>query len=1161
MRALALILLLSALAGAQDARLAERDRLHKQAGEFAGAFRYREALAALDKALAIECAVLGEVHEGPVATLRWQVRLYERLEDFARAGLALRRVHTIVAKLHGESHWKAGDARRAVLDLQQRAGLSPEQRRRLRLANALDTRVDPLYQALRWEDCLAAATKVAEIRRTVLGEAHPSYAWSLNTLAAQYSNTGNHVKAAALCRRALEIYRQALGEVHPRYAAALDNLATQYKSMGEYEKAERLFRQAPSATIRYAVILGDLAALYISMGAYAKAEKLSRQTLEIQRNTLGEAHPDYATSLHNLAVLYLSTGEYAKAESLLRQALKIHKKALGEAHPTYARSLHNLAALYLSTGEYAKAEPLYRLALEVTRKAQGEAHPQFAFSLHGLAFLYESMRDFAKAEPLSRRALEITKKALGKAHPRYAFNLIGLANIYTSIGEYAKAEALYRRALAITRKTLGKSHPVHASGLRALASVYLLMDEPAKAEQLLKEALDIHRKARDESHPTYASSLISLAEAYRSMGAYAKAEPLYHQALKLRRKALGEASPQYAAGLNNLALLYWSMGEYAKAEPLYRQSLEILKRAFGEAHSLCATGLTNLGALYLDMEEQSKAEPFLRRALAINRRTLDSTFAVLSERQQLQMSRLFRTPLNLYLALSNPTGGSAADAYSHVLAWKGAVFARQAQARLMAKDPGAADLLAGFESASRRLATLSLSTPNPKQQQTRLRRIEELSRQTEELERELSVRSEAYRKAQAAKRLAASDLQKALPPGVVLLDLLEYRRRVRAKADPHIVAFVVPATGEIRRVELGPVAPLSKLIDAWRQGLAGTGGAKAGKRLRELVWEPVATHLTGAKTVLVSPDGALTRLPFAALPGKAPGSFLVEEIAIAVIAVPQLLPDLLEREATRDQSLLLIGDVDYGASRAAAVTVGRSAARGPGGELPHFAPLASTRGEILAVRDSFEERYQDGAVKVLRRTNATESAFREQAGRHRWLHVATHGFFAPASVKSAQKGEVGYHPGLLSGLALAGANLKPDPNRDDGILTALEVAALDLSGVEVAVLSACETGLGEVASGEGVLGLQRAFQVAGVRTTITSLWRVPDEATRLLMERFYENVWTKKLGKLQALREAQLWMLKEGRARGMKLKGETATKSTRLPPYYWAAFVLSGDWR
>jgi CHAT domain-containing protein len=151
---------------------------------------------------------------------------------------------------------------------------------------------------------------------------------------------------------------------------------------------------------------------------------------------------------------------------------------------------------------------------------------------------------------------------------------------------------------------------------------------------------------------------------------------------------------------------------------------------------------------------------------------------------------------------------------------------------------------------------------------------------------------------------------------------------------------------------------------------------------------------------------------------------------------------------------------------------------------------------------------------------------------------------------------------LLSGLVLAGANRPPQPGVDDGLLTAEEVASLNLPGVELAVLSACETGLGPLAAGEGVLGLQRAFQVAGTRTVVASLWKVNDQATRALMERFYENLWSKRLSKLEALRQAQLSMLREGPDRGMEIVGAPKPAAPqRHPPFLWAAFVLSGDWR
>jgi CHAT domain-containing protein len=324
----------------------------------------------------------------------------------------------------------------------------------------------------------------------------------------------------------------------------------------------------------------------------------------------------------------------------------------------------------------------------------------------------------------------------------------------------------------------------------------------------------------------------------------------------------------------------------------------------------------------------------------------------------------------------------------------------------------------------------------------------------------------------------------------------------------------------------------------------------------------------------------------AALPGSRPATYLLEEVAIAVVPVPQLLPELLRPHGNEDPaemppSLLVVGEVDYDAAPKAdrETVANRSAARPRSGTLLKWPALEETGDEATLVRKAFARRFPRGSVQELTGQQATEAAVRQQAARHRFLHLATHGFFAPQKLRSAlaprpeaarradldpfgRAGLSGFHPGLLSGLVLAGANRKPKPGQDDGILTALEVAELDLGGVELTVLSACETGLGAVAGGEGLLGLQRAFQVAGAKSVVASLWKVDDKASRELMVRFYKNLWgNKPLSKLEALRQAQLWMLREGGKRGLVVVEERLKAKARVPPYYWAAFQLSGDWR
>jgi CHAT domain-containing protein len=472
--------------------------------------------------------------------------------------------------------------------------------------------------------------------------------------------------------------------------------------------------------------------------------------------------------------------------------------------------------------------------------------------------------------------------------------------------------------------------------------------------------------------------------------------------------------------------------------------------------------------------------------------------------------------------------------------------------------------------------------------------MQELTEEKERLEGKLARRSADFRQEKERQRLTPAQLQGALPKDTALLDFLEYRhvtpaadKKGKLQGENRLMAFVV-RRAVLVYVDLGPIEPIAEALQNWRLALQRRFRTEddhnLGAAVRQLIWQPLETHLGGAKVVLISPDGDLARVPFAALPGSKKGSYLLEETALAVVPVPQLLPQLLALRPDKDKtepSLLLVGDVSYDGGCGEAVADSRSAPRA--GTLLSWKPLGNTNAEVGAVKDTFQRRFRRAVVTDLREDEASEAEVRKQAPRHCFMHFATHGFFAPRELRSAlsavsrdkdgdvsnlfagRKDVAGFHPGLLSGIVLAGANRPAEVGKDDGILTALEVEALDLSGVELAVLSACETGLGEAAGGEGLLGLQRAFQVAGARSVVAGLWQVDDKATRDLMMRFYENLWKRKLSKLEALRQAQLWMLKEGVSRGMidvRVPRERLAKEDgRLPSYYWAAFVLSGDWR
>jgi CHAT domain-containing protein/Tfp pilus assembly protein PilF len=1112
----------------RKAAIQERDRLWDQTQNLRAAGKPAEALAAAEAMLKIERKILSADDPELAVSLDWLAGLYIEREDFAAAKAARQEALGILRKRHGETHWKVTDARLALQDVDRLAAMTGEQRQKLAEADRLNREILALNRAGRYGEALQPARRALAIRKAVLGARHPDTAGSLNNLGYLLEAQGNYAAARPLLEQALAIRKEVLGPRHPDTAQSLNILAHLLESQGDSASARPLYEQA----------------------------------LSIRKAVLGERHPSTATSLNNLALLLESQGDYAGARALHGQALAIRKAVLGERHPDTAVSLNNLAGVLALQGDYAAARPLYEQALAIRQETLGPRHPDTATSLDNLALLLKAQGDYAAARPLHEQALAIRQETLGPRHPATAQSLNNLALLLKAQGDYAAARPLYEQALAIRKAVLG------------------------------------------ERHPDTATSLDNLAGLLEAQGDSASARPLYEQAFSIRKAVLGERHPDTAVSLNNLAGLLEAQGDYAGARPLLEQALAIFKAVLGPRHPGTATSLSNLAVSHWTPRDYAGAAPLLQQAVEVAQGNLELAAAALSERQQLAMAQGLSRHLDAYLSIAPLAKLSPGDCYRFVLVAKGSIFERQrrlrAQRRRLRTDPQsqAARRFAEYEQTVRQLASLALATPDPRQAQAWQDRVAELSRRKDDLEAELARLDAGFRAERAEATRTPEQLRAALPRGTALVDLLVYtayqppaQGKGKFQLERRVVGFVVRADRPITRVELGPLAPMQKAIDDWRPILAGGGTAPAAGdpalALRRLVWEPLEPHLEGIASVLVSPDGAIGLVPLAALPGKEPGRFLIEEVAIAVVPVPRMLGTARSDPAPSPSpsteaapSLLLAGDIDYGGDPGAAADRGasRSAAISTrAGFLPDFKVLPETRVEMAAVRDSFEEQFPDTRAQMLRGARATEEAFRRQAPHARYLHLATHGYFAPKELRSALgpgdakaarpggdalggAGVAGYHPGLLSGIALAGANRRSTPvGQDDGILTALEVAELDLSSVELAVLSACETGLGEVAGGEGLLGLQRAFQVAGARSVVASLWTVDDEATRALMARFYENLWRHGQPPGEALRQAQLSMLRGSLWRGSLKREAAKPKSDRLPPVYWAAFVLSTD--
>jgi CHAT domain-containing protein len=690
--------------------------------------------------------------------------------------------------------------------------------------------------------------------------------------------------------------------------------------------------------------------------------------------------------------------------------------------------------------------------------------------------------------------------------------------------------------------------------------------------------------------------------------------------------------PDLANSLNNLGAVLDSMGRLEPALGYYEQALAMRRRLYPESkypagHPDLANSLNNLGGLLWAMGRPEPALGYHEQALAMYSRLAHELGGSATESEALAFQRSLPRTLDAFLSVSQGRPDAAGRAWPQVWTSRAAI-ARLGEARhdalavadLTGPARGQMEIPLGTRRQLARLLLQPMPT-EPKARADRDRRVRELTEAKARLERELARQVPALAERQERDRIGPADLEQALPPHAAYVDLLRY---IRFGFDPkkpgkagetrtaHYVAFVVRPSQPVRRLELGPAGPIEEALADWRHAIELRRDSPAAERPRRLVWEPIAPHLASeTQTVYLVPDGALARLPWAALPGTTPGTVLLEELAVAVVPHgPYLVQQWRKaREPeSADAPLLMVGGVKYD-------------------DVP--ATIDKPKDEVLALRGPDREgaawswRYLEGTARELGRLRAlagpaaveltgieaSTARLLRELPRARRAHLATHGFFNEKEFRAEQQraaeaiqnwqfslerpgglggaGAGGASPLSYTGLVLAGANHPEKAGPDGGILTGEMLLGLDLRRMDLAVLSACQTGLGEVADGQCVQNLQRGFHVAGCRNVVASLWSVPDESTAALMAVFYEELLRHHQPPLEALRGAQLFIyrnpdqIKDLAERGAPLLGKAAKlpgsakvegaarrpgrpvdePGSRSPVKNWAAFVLSGPGR
>ncbi|WP_338762153.1 CHAT domain-containing tetratricopeptide repeat protein [Bernardetia sp. ABR2-2B] len=817
--------------------------------------------------------------------------------------------------------------------------------------------------------------------------------------------------------------------------------------------------------------------------------------------------------------------ELDKSKVYLKKALQVAKKQNGK-DSLYIVSCKELGVLYYYQGNYKKTEPLWLEAKDLQEKILGNKNFEYARITGNLASVYVSQGLYQKAEPLYIETGEIIEKLLGKEHYAYAIVCNNLAAIYYKQGFYEKAELLFIEAKNIREKTLGKEHPEYAISCNNLAVLYGEKQELyQKAEALNLEAKNIREKTLGKEHPEYASSCTNLAILYLNQGLYQKAEPLYIEAKEVIEKTLGKEHPDYADSYNNLAILYFTQKLYQKAEPLYKEVI------------------------------QNKKEQ------------IQLSFPTLSESEKeayfSSISFLFSNFTNFATKYYPQNKKISQDLFNYQLFTKGIIFSSTQKMKEQILNSKDSVLINQYEEwKTKKTDYISLIQAPISERDSSINLIE-MASQINELEREVSKKSELFKSNTDQKEYTWKDVKNSLDKNEATIEIIRLEKRdVAQNPDTVYVALIITDKTKVSPELLALENGNELENDALSFYQNNIDFQLEDEESYNQYWKPIQDKLddlskNGYSKIYFSPDGIYHKINLNTLKNPKTKEFLVEEQNIQLITSSR---DLIERKEKGIKNIdlsknfaayktYLLGYPAYNLNGKDTLKINGEDRSLNGlqrvvGQQTVVPILEGTKVETNQINDLFAKK--NVKTTLLQNKEATEDNIKELENPT-ILHIATHGFFInqiPESevttMQEAEDRNLLKNPFLRSGLLLAGCQ-NPQVGKEDGILSAEEAMNLNLDETELVILSACETGLGDIENGEGVFGLQRAFRQAGAKTLIMSLWKVSDDATQLLMVTFYKNLLEGK-SKREAFKIAQL-----------KLKEKYSE------PYYWGAFVMVGE--
>ncbi len=868
-------------------------------------------------------------------------------------------------------------------------------------------------------------------------------------------------------------------------------------------------------------------------------------------------------SLSFAAVLDLRKGQFDEALLDIKAAKELASAFLDRSDEKYRICLFLEGRIYGETEQFEKAIAVHRRLMSILVQLPEPDSLQLGQNFDNFGTIYFRQGDFRQAEQCFRSAAKIWDALEGENPTLAGINHNNMGMLFQSYGQLDRAHEQFEISTRILSPALPPRHPFLVQLLSNLGTVAYLQGEYARAAEYYEEAYDLIDSTQGPKNPVWILIGNNLAGVYQKLNKLDEATSLANLVHERMVSSFGQEHPKVGMSLVNLAKLADRSGQLDTALLLAHKGIRIMEESLGESHHDFGPAIQYLGNLYWKTGQHEKALRQYIRANSLAKSYLTTASQYLSESELESYSAANRSGVGFLLSAAemHPTNepNAAAVAYDHMLFTKGFLLTAAKRIRQYARrDPFIQQSYVAWQEYLSRIAG-EMAKPIESRADISIWQDSALL-----LEKQLVQSASAF--SRDYQQVGWEQVQAGLGPDEMAIEFVRYPFLDPESTDRiRYAAILLSHDHDPRLIPLADEAVFQKLLVASGNGSIEAvdhlyGYNQRGFRVQqdslqtlfELVWAPLLEQIPPGVTIYHSPDGLLNRLNLGAVPFTLDSVILDRNPVIQLTSTRDLV-SMDNRKSKAPESAWVFGAIRYDTEAPEDATLqenGALASRSSDAVLSLDADwpyLPGTEREVKAIADLMTEKGLD--FKIWTGSAATEDRFlhiSDDEFSPDLIHLATHGFFFKDQASGTAGPGAGMsmteNPMFRSGLVMAGANheeMTTLEEGEDGILTAYEISELDLSHTETVVLSACETGLGEVLVGEGVYGLQRAFKIAGVQNLIISLWQVSDRNTKLFMETFY-GIWLRD-GKdiSDAFRQAQLEM-----------------RDRFLSPYQWAGFVL-----